>query len=101
MSMQVKHNAAAHRFELFDATGQQAGYASYKDTAAATEGVELAEGSPTRNFDHTYIDPAFRGQGASKILIATAVQESRAAGYRIVASCSAVQHWLTQHGTQD
>src|SRR5699024_842222 len=50
-----------------------------------------------RDFNHTVINPDFRGQGLSSPLIKAALDETREAGLKAVASCSAVQHFVSKN----
>lgn len=84
--MEIAHNSDKHTFEIRDEEGTLAGHADYRP---------LEEGSV--DFDHTVIDPAFRGQGLSTPLIQAALDEARAQGWHIKASCSAVAHFINKH----
>lgn len=84
MTWQVKHEPAKHRYAIYSSDNELAGFAAYEPTP---------EG---RNFNHTVVDPAYRGQGLSQKLIAKAVTETEDGGLEVQATCSAVQHWLAK-----
>ncbi|PRQ11332.1 N-acetyltransferase [Corynebacterium sp. 13CS0277] len=80
----IHHEVERHRF-VIAVDGQEAGFAAYRDR----EGV--------RDFNHTVVDPAFRGRGLSSPLIAAALDATRAQGLRVRPSCSAVAHFVSKH----
>ena len=47
------------------------------------------------NFDHTYVPPAFRGQGLAEQLVRHALDWAQAQQYQVNASCSYVQRFLS------
>lgn len=59
-------------------------------------GVRVGEMSYQRNggsqvtIDHTFVDPALRGQGVARQLLDAAVAWARATGTRLAATCSYV-----------
>ena len=65
--------------------GEQAGFADY------------IENGDQRNFNHTVIDKAFGGRGLAGTLIAAALTDTRAAGTRVVPTCSFVEGYITKH----
>lgn|SRR5690349_14950236 len=65
--------------------GQTVGLADFHDRAGA------------RVFPHTEIDTAFEGRGLGTILVAHALQATKAAGLRIVPTCSMVAHYVDKH----
>ncbi|MGP6174519.1 GNAT family N-acetyltransferase [Corynebacterium sp. A21] len=81
----LSYDAANSRYNI-EVDGQPAGFASF---TAAGEGV--------RNFNHTVIDPAFRGQGLSSPLIRFALDDTREQGLKIIPGCSAVEHFLNKN----
>jgi len=50
---------------------------------------------------HTEVDPQFQGQGLSKTLIRAALDDTRAAGLRIVPACKAVTRYVKKHDSYD
>lgn len=75
---------------VIEVDGQEAGFAAFVER----DGV--------REFNHTVIDPAFRGQGLSKPLITEALDDTRAAGKKIIPSCPAVEGFVQKNpGYQD
>lgn len=84
--MEIEHNSAKHTFEIRDEEGTLAGHADYRPL-----------GQDSVDFDHTVIDPAFRGQGLSTPLIQAALDEARAQGWQVKASCSAVAHFIDKN----
>lgn len=72
------------RYEI-SVGGQSVGLSKYRDT----DGV--------REFLHTEVDPAFQGHGLATQLIRWALDDTRAAGLRIVASCPMVAAFVSKH----
>lgn len=72
------------RYEI-SVDGVRAGLADYRDSG------------DQRDFHHTEIDKAFGGQGLATKLIAAALADTRAAGKRIVPSCSFVAAYVAKH----
>lgn len=81
--MKQEISLEGHRY-VIRVDGQEAGFAAF---------VESADHS-TREFNHTVISDEYRGRGLSHPLIATALDETRHNGQKIIATCSAVQHFL-------
>lgn len=65
--------------------GEQAGFADY------------IEDGDQRIFHHTVIDKAFGGRGLASTLIRAALEDTRAAGKRVVPTCSFVEAYITKH----
>jgi predicted GNAT family acetyltransferase len=65
--------------------GEQAGFADY------------IEDGDQRIFHHTVIDKAFGGRGLGSTLIRAALDDTRAAGKRVVPTCSFVEAYITKH----
>ena len=80
----IEHKSEHHRY-VITVDGEQAGFTNYH------------EDGDVRDFNHTVIDPAFRGQGLSAPLIQAALDDSRQAGKKIIPSCSAVEHFLNKN----
>ncbi|EEI17896.1 GNAT family N-acetyltransferase [Corynebacterium lipophiloflavum] len=81
----VKLNEGQSRYEII-VDDKVAGYAAFRDT---DEGV--------RDFNHTVVQPEFRGQGLSTPLIQQALDDTRAAGKQIIPTCSAVARFLSKN----
>lgn len=81
----VEHHPDRQRFEIL--VGEEvAGYAEYRQP------------DPTvRDFDHTVTLPEFRGRGLAAVLVRHALDDTRAAGLKIVPSCSYVHHFVETH----
>src|SRR5699024_12804524 len=84
--IEVGHEPEDSRYVL-TVDGQEAGAAHY---------VHAAEG--VRNFNHTVVDEAFRGQGLCKPLITSALDQSREDGVKVVATCPAVRKLVRTTG---
>lgn len=72
---------------VIEVDGQEAGFAAFEESADGT----------VRDFNHTVVDDAFRGQGLSKPLIAGALDATRADGKKVIATCSAVQGFVEKN----
>ena len=83
--MDIEHKEADKRYVL-TVDGEEAGFADYRDADATT-----------RDFNHTVIDPKFRGQGLSGKLVKAALDDTRAAGKKIIPTCSAVDHFVEKN----
>lgn len=84
-NVNVEHKEAEKRY-VITVDGDQAGFADYREVDA-----------DTRDFNHTVIDPAFRGQGLSGKLVKAALDDTRAAGKKIIPTCSAVEHFVDKN----
>lgn len=84
-NVNVEHKEAEKRY-VITVDGDQAGFADYREVDA-----------DTRDFNHTVIDPAFRGQGLSGKLVKAALDDTRAAGKKIIPTCSAVEHFVEKN----
>jgi predicted GNAT family acetyltransferase len=63
--------------------------------------AEFTDAGGRRTFPHTVVDEAFQGRGLATILVAAALQATRADGLRIVAPCSMVADYLDKSGEYD
>ena len=72
--VEVSHNHERHRYEA-TVDGDLAGFASYR-----VRGNDVF-------FDHTAVDPAYRGRGIAHELVEEAVADVRAQGRRPVGVC--------------
>lgn len=84
-NISFSHNPDRRSY-VIEVEGTIAGHADY---SVEREGV--------RNFHHTVIDPAFRGQGLSSPLIKYALDDTAETGEKIVPSCSAVAHFISKN----
>ena len=84
-NVNIEHDAAAKRY-VITVDGEQAGFADYRDAD-----------DTTRDFNHTVIDPKFRGQGLSGKLVKEALDDTSAAGKKIIPTCSAVEHFVEKN----
>lgn len=84
-NVNFEHKEAEKRY-VITVDGDQAGFADYREVDA-----------DTRDFNHTVIDPAFRGQGLSGKLVKAALDDTRAAGKKIIPTCSAVEHFVDKN----
>ena len=83
-NLSVVHDTDASRYVL-TVDGDTAGFAAY------------AQRGQVRDFNHTVIDPAFRGRGLSSPLIQAALDATRAEGYSVLPSCSAVEGFIAKN----
>jgi predicted GNAT family acetyltransferase len=81
---EIAHIAARHRFEIH--LGRTVIGTSYY-RAEATRRV----------FTHTEIDPDYQGHGLATQLIEHALNDTRAAGLRVVAQCPTVAAFVAKH----
>lgn len=59
--------------------------------------TEIVDRDGQRTFPHTEVDDAFQGRGLATILIGEALQQTRAAGLRIVPVCEMVAAYVNEH----
>lgn len=84
----IRHNPDRERFEVLVA-GTVIGKAAYKEYDAGD--------SPQRIFYHTVINEEYGGQGLAGKLATAALDETVAAGLRIVPVCPYIKKFLTKH----
>ncbi|PWN02179.1 GNAT family N-acetyltransferase [Nocardioides silvaticus] len=82
---QVTNNAEQNRFEIHTADGRLAGFAEYVER----DGV--------REFTHTVVDDEFEGQGIGSGLARAALDQTRADGLKVVATCPFIKGWIDKH----
>ena len=87
----VFHDAQNHRY-VITVDGSEAGFAAY--TVEAPEN----DGPAVRDFNHTVIDPDFRGRGLSGPLIRFALDDTLESNLTYRATCSAVEHFIGKNG---
>src|SRR5699024_104929 len=66
------------------------------EEAGASHYLNIADG--VREFHHTVVDDAFRGQGLSKPLITSVMYQSREYEVKVVATCPAVRKLVRTTG---
>jgi uncharacterized protein len=84
----ITHNPDRDRYEINSGT-EIIGLSRYRDD----------EGS--RVFTHTEVDAAYQGHGLATQLIRWALDDTRAAGLRIVAECPMVAAFVGKHNEYD
>jgi predicted GNAT family acetyltransferase len=82
-SVQITHNAAAHRYE------------AVVDGHLSVCEYELAGGRMV--FTHTVVPPELRGRGIAEKLVRAALAEARAVGRKVVPQCSYVARFIERH----
>ncbi|MDT0305853.1 GNAT family N-acetyltransferase [Streptomyces sp. DSM 44917] len=84
----VRDNPEGRRFEarLDPAAAEPAGFTEYR----------RREGGVVEYF-HTEVDPAFEGRGVGGALARAALDDARARGLRVRATCPFVSGWLDRH----
>ncbi|WP_083912641.1 GNAT family N-acetyltransferase [Corynebacterium lubricantis] len=85
MRTEVVHQPEKNRYVIW-ANGREAGYAAYEYRSHTV-----------RDFNHTVVDPAYRGQGLATTLILEALQDTRKAGHTVIPSCSAVERFISKN----
>jgi predicted GNAT family acetyltransferase len=84
MTITVRENTEAHRFEAVDESGEVAGFVEYVDHRGK------------RVLVHTEVDDAFEGQGVGSTLARAALDESIAVG-DVVVTCPFITAWVKKH----
>lgn len=82
---QVTRNAERGRFEIHVEDGRLAGFAEYVEHEGA------------REFVHTVVKDAFEGQGIGGKLARAALDQTRAEGLKVIATCPFVKGWIGKH----
>jgi predicted GNAT family acetyltransferase len=86
--IRIEHSPLKHRYEIL-AAEQVIGHSRYR------------EDGDQRIFLHTEIDPEFQGHGLATKLIVFALDDTRAAGLRIVAICPMIAAYVKKHHEYD
>ena len=81
----VTLNVERNRFEIRTEDGRLAGFA------------EFVPGDGVRDFTHTVVRDEFEGQGIGGRLARGALDQTRADGYKAVATCAFIQRWIDKH----
>lgn len=84
----IAHNADRYRYEIL-IDGEVVGLSKYRDS------------NGQREFRHTEINEAFQGRGLATQLIRWALDDTREADLRIVASCPMVAGFVAKHHDYD
>jgi predicted GNAT family acetyltransferase len=82
---EVVHAPQRQRYEIL-VDGQLAGFARYRPVAPGVS-----------EFFHTEIDPRFEGHGLGSVLAAGALDDVRARGGRVVATCPFIAQYVKRH----
>jgi len=82
---QVTRNDERNRFEIHDVDGRLAGFAEY------------VPGDGVRDFVHTVVKDEFEGQGIGSKLARAALDQTRAEGLKVVATCPFIKGWIGKH----
>jgi uncharacterized protein len=75
----------ADRFTI-SVEGREVGFAQFADSGGR------------RSFFHTVVDGSYQGRGLATILVAAALDETRADGLRVDAPCSMVADYIEKSG---
>jgi uncharacterized protein len=84
----IAHKPERQRYEI-SAGDEVIGLSRYRDA------------SGQRTFLHTEVDAAYQGHGLATRLIAWALDDTRAAGLRVVAACPMVAAYVGKHHEYD
>ncbi|MGF1428106.1 GNAT family N-acetyltransferase [Kitasatospora sp. LaBMicrA B282] len=84
MAVTVRDNPSAHRFEAA-VDGAGAGFAEYLRTDRLVV------------YPHTDVDPAFEGRGVGGALARAALDDARARGLPVLATCPFISAWMVRH----
>ena len=97
MTIDIHHNPDRERFELQDA-GRVIGKAAYKDyDGGADAGTGSEAAARQRIFYHTVVNEEYGGQGLAGKLATEALDQTVAAGLRIVPVCPFIKKFLVKH----
>jgi uncharacterized protein len=80
----VVHNPDRSRYEIH-VDGLVAGFTQYR---LAPDGVD---------FVHTEVDDAYEGQGLGGQLARGALDDVRAKGQKVIATCPFIKRWIAEH----
>jgi predicted GNAT family acetyltransferase len=83
--VEVVDNPNKSRYEV-KVDGRVAGFTRYRQT-----------GTGVIDFFHTEVDPEFEGRGLGSLLAAGALDDVRAKGGRVMASCPFISVYLKRH----
>jgi predicted GNAT family acetyltransferase len=80
----VVHNPDQSRYEIH-VDGKVAGFTQYREAPAAWE------------FFHTEVDDAYEGQGLGSQLARGTLDDVRANGHKVIATCPFIKGWIAKH----
>jgi uncharacterized protein len=83
MSFDIRHNAAAQRFE------------TTVEGALCELDYRLAGGTMT--ITHTGVPPQLEGRGIASAMTQAAMETARANGWKVIPACSYAVTWLRRH----
>ena len=72
-------------------------YSVDETNACIAEATYLFLDKNTVDINHTYVNPALRGQGVAGEMMKAVAQRLRQDGLKAVASCSYANAWLNKH----
>ena len=81
----VTNNVERSRFDIHVEDGRLAGFTQYN------------EGDGVREFFHTEVRDEFEGQGIGGKLARAALDETRASGLKVIATCPFIKGWIEKH----
>ncbi len=84
MTITVRENTEAHRFEAVDDAGEVAGFVDYVDHRGK------------RVLVHTEVDDAFEGRGVGSTLARAALDDSIPVA-EVVITCPFIKSWVEKH----
>ena len=82
---QVTNNIERSRFEIRTEDGRLAGFAEY----VGRDGI--------REFVHTVVRDEFEGQGIGGKLARAVLDQTRADGLKVIATCPFIKGWIGKH----
>jgi len=82
---QVTNNVERSRFEIHTEDGRLAAFAQYVDSG------------DVREFVHTVVKDEFEGQGIGSGIARGALDQTRADGLRVIATCPFIKGWIEKH----
>ncbi|MCO1340025.1 hypothetical protein BJH93_14185 [Kocuria polaris] len=91
-AMMVRNYAEKLRYELVD-TAAEGG-------AVIGKAYYLGFGQDERIFYHTVVDEAYGGRGLAGVLARAALEETVAAGLKIVPVCPYIKRFVTKHADE-
>ncbi|MFE4970713.1 GNAT family N-acetyltransferase [Kitasatospora sp. NPDC056651] len=84
MTLSVRDVEARHRFEAWE-DDKPAGFAEY----LRSEQLVV--------YPHTVVDPGFEGRGIGSALARAALDDARARGLAVLATCPFIKGWMLRH----
>ncbi|MFE4515820.1 GNAT family N-acetyltransferase [Kitasatospora sp. NPDC056783] len=84
MTLSVRDVEARNRFEAWE-DDKPAGFAEY----LRSEHLVV--------YPHTVVDPAFEGRGIGSALARAALDDARARGLAVLATCPFIKGWMLRH----